>query len=220
MRIIFLGPPGVGKGTYASIICRQLGVPHVSTGDMVREELKKGSELGLKMKRYYDKGSLVPDKIILEILRKRFQGSDCEKGFILEGFPRTIEQANALDKITKIDMVIDLYLPDDVLVEKISARRICRKCGEIYNVVHIKKGRIDMPPLLPRKEGVCDRCGGEVYQRNDDKEEVVKERLKVYKRETKPLIDYYKKKSLLKRVDVFSGPSVMVPIIMKVMEGG
>ena len=218
MRMIFLGPPGVGKGTYASRIGPKLGIPHISTGDIVREELGKESELGLKMKKYYEKGLLVPDDMIMEALKRRLKDNNCKKGFVLEGFPRNIEQAEELDKIAKIDFVINLILADDILVEKISARRICRKCGNIYNIVHIRKGEIDMPPILPKREGVCDKCGGELYQRKDDRPEIMRERFEVYNEETEPLIKYYRKKSILMDVHVIGGPEKMVPIIMGVLK--
>jgi adenylate kinase len=218
MRTVFLGPPGVGKGTYASRIGPKLGIPHISTGDLVRGELRKNSGLGLKMKKYYEGGLLVPDGIIMEALVERLKKNDCKGGFVLEGFPRNIEQAEELDRTAKMDIVINLVLADDILVEKISARRICRKCGNIYNIVHIRRGDIDMPPILPKREGICDKCGGELYQRRDDRPEIMRERFKVYREETEPLIEYYRKKSILRDVHVIGGPEKMVPIIMGVLK--
>ncbi len=217
MKAIFLGPPGVGKGTYASRISPQMGIAHISTGDLLREEVKKKTELGLKAKEYMDRGELVPDELVIDMLEKRIREKDCENGFILDGFPRTIPQAEALEKIVKIDVVINLLLKDEFLIEKISARRQCRKCGEIYNLADIDREGIKMPPILPKVPGKCDKCGGELYQRDDDKEETVRERLEVYKKQTAPLIEYYRKKGLLKEVRVTGGPEKMVPIVMEAM---
>jgi adenylate kinase len=153
--------------------------------------------------------------MVIDILKGRLERDDTKNGFILDGFPRTIEQAEALGKITDIDVVVNLNLRDEILVKKISARRVCRKCGNIYNVVHIKEEGIDMPPLLPKVEGVCDRCGGELYQRKDDNEDVVKKRLDVYKEETSPLIEYYRNKGLVKDINVVAGPDIMVPKILE-----
>ncbi|MCK4715082.1 MAG: adenylate kinase [Candidatus Aenigmarchaeota archaeon] len=215
MKMIFLGAPGVGKGTYASRIGPKMGIPHISTGDMFREEAKAGTELGEKLNEYMQKGVLAPDELVIDILKNRLSKDDCKKGFILDGFPRTIEQAETLDNITTIDVVVNLNLRDEILIKKIVARRVCRKCGNIYNVVHIKEEGIDMPPLLPRVEGVCDKCGGELYQRDDDREDVVRERLDVHKEETSPLIEYYRKKGLVKDIDVVAGPEIMVPRILE-----
>jgi len=215
MRLIFLGPPGVGKGTYASRIGPKLGIPHISTGDLFREHIKNQTELGKEAKNYIDRGELVPDELTIQMLKERIEQPDCEKGFILDGFPRTIPQAEALDKITTIDKVVNISLREDIIVRKIAARRICKKCGEIYNLADIREGSLVMPPLLPKKPGICDKCGGELYQRPDDKEEVVRERLKTYKKNTAPLIEYYRKKGILVNVEVQGGPDIMVPIILK-----
>ncbi|MCD6381521.1 MAG: adenylate kinase [Candidatus Aenigmarchaeota archaeon] len=187
MKLVLLGPPGSGKGTYSSRLAKELGIPHISTGDLLREEVSKGSELGKKAKEYMDKGELVPNEIVLEILKQRLQQPDCEKGFILDGFPRNLEQAKILDEITEIDKVIYLDVPDEIIIERLSNRRICKKCGAIYNLK-------TMPPKVP---GKCDICGGELYQREDDKPEVVKNRLVVYRENTTPLINYYKEKGIL-----------------------
>ncbi|RLJ05312.1 MAG: adenylate kinase [Candidatus Aenigmatarchaeota archaeon] len=218
MRFVFLGPPGVGKGTYASRVAPILGIAHISTGDIFREEIKKETELGKKVKSYLESGQLVPDEIVIEVLKQRIEEDDCKKGFILDGFPRTIKQAEELDKITKIDAVINIVLDEDLLVKKISARRICRNCGKIYNIADIRKGEIHLPPIAPKKEGICDDCGGELYQRDDDKEEVVRERLNVYYEQTAPLIDYYKNKGLIREITVTGGPDKMVPVILKIMK--
>jgi len=218
MRAIFLGPPGVGKGTYASRIGPKMGIPQISTGDLFRAEIKKETELGKKAKEYIDKGQLVPDDLVIKMLMKRLKERDCEKGFILDGFPRTISQAEALNKKIKIDVVINLILKDEILIKKISARRQCRNCGEIYNLADIHEDGIHMPPIPPRVEGKCDKCSGELYQRDDDKEEVVKERLGVYKKQTASLIEYYRNRGLLKDVEVTGGPEKMVSIVIEAME--
>lgn len=218
MRIIFLGPPGSGKGTYSSRIAPQLKIPHISTGDLFRNEIERGTGLGKKIKNIIDAGNLVPDDIVMQVLKERMSKPDCKNGFILDGFPRTLNQAKALDKIAKIDIVINLVLPDNILIKKISARRQCRKCGEIYNLADIREGDIHMPPILPKKQGICDKCGGELYQRDDDREKVVRERLGVYKKQTAPLIDYYKKKGLLRDIRVVGGPEIMVPKIMAILK--
>ena len=219
MKLIFLGPPGVGKGTYASRIGPLMGIPQISTGDLVRGEIKNQTPLGEKIKEYSDKGLLVPDEVITEMLKKRLEEDDAQKGFILDGFPRTLNQAGLLENVAEIDQVINLNLADNVLVQKISARRICRNCGDIYNIADIHEGDIHMPPVLPKKEGACDKCGGPLYHRDDDKEGVVRERLLVYKKETQPLIDYYREKGILKDFHVNAGPKQMVPKLMELIKG-
>jgi len=205
-----LGPPGAGKGTYASRLTVRLGIPHISTGDMVREEIKKQTDLGLKIKEYSDRGALVPDEIIIKLLAERLGKPDCNRGFILDGFPRTISQAEALENIAKIDLVINLNVPDDIIIARLSNRLICSKCGAIYNLLTLK----------PKKEGVCDKCGGKLYQREDDKPEVIKERLNVYRKQTEPLIEYYAKKGLLRNVscnDLMTPPEVIVEKIIEII---
>jgi len=211
MKLIMLGPPGSGKGTYASRMMPQLGIPAISTGEMFREHMKKGTELGVKVKQYMDSGELVPDDITVKMLKERIAQPDAKKGFILDGFPRTIPQADALGKITKIDAVVNLVVPDDIVIARLSSRRQCRKCSKIYNVLFLK----------PKKEGVCDVCGGELYQRDDDKPATIKERLLVYQKNTQPLIDYYRKQRLIidipcNSVDV--PPEIMVDKIMKELD--
>ncbi len=210
MRIVILGPPGSGKGTYASRLTKILGVPHISTGDMVREEIKAQTELGKKIKEYSDRGELVPDEIIISLLAERLEKPDAQEGFILDGFPRTLRQAEALEEISKIDLVINLNVPDEIIIQRLSNRLICKQCGAIYNRLTLK----------PKVDGICDICGGELYQREDDKPEVIQERLKVYRKSTEPLIEYYRKKGLLKDVycdDLMTPPEVMVEKIMEII---
>ena len=191
MNIVLLGPPGVGKGTYAGKLSERYGIPHISTGDILREEIKRDSELGRKVKKYVERGELVPDSIIIEVIKERLATGDCRKGFILDGFPRTLNQARALDNIVRVDVVFNFVAPKEVIIERLSGRRICRKCGAIYHIRY----------KPPKKPGVCDICGGELYQREDDKPEVIERRLEVYKEQTAPLIDYYSKKGLLVDID-------------------
>ncbi len=182
MNIIALGAPGVGKGTYTGLMAETFRLPHISTGDMFRENIKGNTEIGIKAKEYMDKGFLVPDEIVIGMLKERIKKDDCKDGFILDGFPRTIPQADALKKIAKIDKVLNFVASEEVIIERLSGRRVCRKCGAIY---HIKN-------VPPKKPGICDSCGGEIYQREDDKEEVIRSRLKEYEAKTAPLIEYYK----------------------------
>ena len=191
MNIILLGPPGVGKGTYAKRISKIYNIPQISTGDMFREAIKNKTEIGLKAKEYMDKGELVPDDITIGIVEERLKKDDCKNGFMLDGFPRTIAQAEALDKIVVIDKVLDFTASEKIIIDRLSGRRICKSCGAIYHIRNI----------VPKVEGVCDNCGGELYQRDDDKPESVKKRLDVYKKQTAPLIDYYKEKELLADID-------------------
>ncbi len=219
MRIVFLGAPGAGKGTYASRISPVLGIPQISTGDLVRKEVREGTELGKKVKEYSDKGLLVPDETITEMLRKRLEQGDAGKGFILDGFPRTLRQAELLEGITDVDRAINIVLKESIIIQKIAGRRVCRQCGEIYNVADIHEGDIHMPPLLPKEEGKCDKCGDELYQRDDDNEEVVRSRLEIYRKEIQPLIDYYREKGTLREFHVLGGPERMVPQLLEVIRG-
>ncbi|MEM4155955.1 MAG: adenylate kinase [Archaeoglobaceae archaeon] len=196
MNLILLGAPGAGKGTQAKIITDNFKIPQISTGDMLREAVAKGTELGKKAREYMNQGKLVPDEVVIGIVKERLKQKDCENGFILDGFPRTIAQAEALDTMMselgkKIDAVININVSEDEIVKRIVNRRICKKCGAIYHLIYDP----------PKKSGVCDKCGGELYQRDDDKEEVVRERFKVYRKNTEPLIEYYKRKGILYEVD-------------------
>lgn len=196
MKIIMLGAPGAGKGTQAKMIADKYGVPHVSTGDIFRANIKNGTELGMEAKKYMDQGLLVPDELTVKILLDRVSQPDCKNGYVLDGFPRTIPQAEVLDKALaelgeSIDYAIDVDVPDENIVKRMSGRRACVSCGATYHVVHVP----------PKKEGICDRCGSELLLRDDDKPETVKNRLDVYHKQTQPLIDFYTKKGVLKTVD-------------------
>src|SRR4030042_4406982 len=169
MKLVFLGPPGSGKGTYASRISTILGWPQISTGDLLRGVIKGGTSLGKEAEKFYNEGKLVPDEIVLNLLKERLSKPDCRNGFILDGFPRSIEQARKLEGITKVDLVVNLAISEEGIILRLSTRRVCRKCGAIYNIRNVK----------PKVEGVCDKCGGELYQRDDDKTETIRKRLKV-----------------------------------------
>lgn len=196
MKVIMLGAPGAGKGTQAKQIADKYSIPHISTGDIFRANIKNGTELGNKAKTYMDQGLLVPDELVVELVVDRIQQDDCKNGFVLDGFPRTIPQAEALDaaleKINeKMDYAIDVDVPDENIVKRMSGRRACLNCGATYHIVSI-----------PTKvEGICDRCGNAVVLRDDDQPETVKKRLEVYHEQTQPLIDYYKKQDILRTVD-------------------
>ena|SRR3989344_2422333 len=191
MNLILLGPPGTGKGTQAERLSEYLKIPHISTGEMFREAAANGSKMGLYARdNYWSKGQLVPDDITINLVKERLQKADCKSGFILDGFPRTIPQAKALDKITSLDKIIDIESSDETIIKRLSSRRQCVKCKKIYG--------IDLPP---KKEGICDACGAKLKLRDDDREEVIRDRLDVYKKQTKPLIDYYKKQDKLAVVD-------------------
>lgn len=196
MKIIMLGAPGAGKGTQAKMIADKYQVPHVSTGDIFRANIKEGTELGKEAKTYMDKGLLVPDELTVKILLDRVAKEDCKNGYVLDGFPRTIPQAEVLDKALSemgdaIDYAIDVEVPDENIIRRMSGRRACLACGATYHIVHVP----------PKKEGICDRCGKELVLRDDDKPETVKNRLEVYHDQTQPLIDFYTKKGILKTVD-------------------
>lgn len=196
MKIIMLGAPGAGKGTQAKQIADKYGIPHISTGDIFRANLKQGTELGKKAKEYMDQGLLVPDELTCDLVMDRIGQEDCKNGFVLDGFPRTIPQAEALDKALanineKMDYAVDVDVPDENIVNRMSGRRACINCGATYHIVSI-----------PTKvEGICDRCGEKVVLRDDDQPETVKKRLNVYHEQTQPLIDYYKEQNILRTVD-------------------
>ncbi|MBN2536283.1 MAG: adenylate kinase [Spirochaetales bacterium] len=191
MKIVLFGPPGVGKGTYASSLKTIYNLAHISTGDLFRENIKHQTELGKKAKAFIDAGKLVPDEITISMLKYRISADDTKKGFMLDGFPRTIPQAEALDTLIDVDAVLSFEAAEQTILKRVEGRRICRKCGMIY---HTK----NKPPL---EEGVCDTCGGEVYQREDERRDVFEMRIKAYNEQTRPLIGYYDKKNILYRID-------------------
>jgi adenylate kinase len=186
MKAIIFGAPGSGKGTYASRLQTKLDVDVIAMGDIFRESVKQNSELGKKVKRYVEAGMLVPDDIVVEALKARLSNLPKDKGFILDGYPRTLAQAKILEDIASIDVILELKVPDWIIVERLSSRRICRNCGTVYNLKFLK----------PKVEGVCDKCGGELYQRSDDNPEVIKKRLQVYRYMTKPLLQFYREKKV------------------------
>lgn len=196
MKIIMLGAPGAGKGTQADKICAKYNIPHISTGDIFRANIKNNTELGQKAKSYMDKGELVPDELVVDLVVDRIKADDCTNGYVLDGFPRTIPQAEALDAALaaindKVDYAINVEVPDENIINRMSGRRACVACGATYHIVHI-----------PTKvEGICDKCGAELILRDDDKPETVKNRLNVYHEQTQPLIDYYTAKNVLHEVD-------------------
>jgi len=196
LNIVFLGPPGAGKGTQAVGLSREFNIPHISTGDIFRAEMKAETELGRLARSYIDDGNLVPDDVVIKIIERRLQQEDTRGGYILDGFPRTIPQAEELDKMlrglgTALSAAIYLEAAEDVIIQRLSGRRVCRQCGAIYHLVN-------MPPA---REGICDKCGGELYQRPDDRPEAIRHRLEEYARKTAGLIQYYQAEGLLRKVD-------------------
>ncbi|PLR65763.1 MULTISPECIES: adenylate kinase [Bacillaceae] len=196
MNLVLMGLPGAGKGTQAERIVEKYEIPHISTGDMFRAAIKDETELGLKAKSFMDQGALVPDEVTIGIVRERLGKNDCEKGFLLDGFPRTVAQAQALEEILsdldrKIDYVINIEVDKDILMERLTGRRICKQCGSTYHLVF-------NPPAV---EGICDKCGGELYQRADDNEETVANRLEVNLKQTQPLLNFYEEKGYLRNIN-------------------
>ncbi|MCI5592380.1 MAG: adenylate kinase [Ruminococcus sp.] len=209
MNLILLGAPGAGKGTQAEVICDKLGVPTISTGNIIREALSKGTEMGIKAKSFIDAGQLVPDEVVIGIIKERLAKDDCKNGFILDGFPRTIPQAEALDAMgVVIDKVIDIEVPDDKIVQRLSGRRVCADCGASYHLEYKK----------PEKEGICNVCGGKLVQRKDDHPDTVLDRLKVYHEQTEPLKDYYSKAGLLKVVEGQEEVAATTALTLKALE--
>jgi len=184
MKAIIFGPPGSGKGTYASRLHDELGIDVIAMGDIFREIMKENTPLGKRVKGFVEKGMLVPDDLVIEALNQRLANVSSKNGFILDGFPRTVEQARALDGITEIDTIIQLTVPDWIIVERLSTRRICKNCGEVYNIRYLK----------PKVDDICDKCGGQLYQRSDDTAEVIKSRILVYERQTQPILEHYNKR--------------------------
>ncbi len=196
LRTVLLGPPGAGKGTQAARIAAKYQVPHISTGDIFRENIKKGTPLGKKVKEYMNKGELVPDDLVCEIATARLTQDDCKNGFLLDGFPRTVYQAQKLDEFLtkhnmKLDKVLDIAVLKEELIKRLTGRRVCKNCGASYHIINVP----------PKKEGICDECGGTLIQRADDTVETAENRITVYNKETKPLIDYYTKAKNLVRID-------------------
>jgi adenylate kinase len=196
MKLIFLGPPGAGKGTLAGLASNELGIPKISTGDIFRDAIKRETELGKKVKEIVGRGDLVPDELTVSLVRERLAQPDAARGFILDGFPRTIPQAEALAGFQALDAVINFIISDEEVVKRLSGRRVCRSCGAIYNVENVP----------PKREGICDKCGGALYIRDDDKIESIMNRLEVYKDQTEPLIAFYKKRELLRDVNPSKNP--------------
>ncbi|MDO4832595.1 MAG: adenylate kinase [Clostridia bacterium] len=209
MKIIFLGAPGAGKGTQAEIVAEKFGIPTVSTGNIIREALKNGTEMGLKAKSFIEAGQLVPDEVVIGIIKERLAKDDCKNGFILDGFPRTIPQAEALDAMgISIDKVVDIEVPDENIMERMTGRRVCGTCGASYHLMFKK----------PLKDGICDSCGGELVQRKDDAPETVSDRLKVYHEQTEPLKDFYGKAGKLSVVEGLGTVSEITERVLKALE--
>lgn len=200
MRVLFVGPPGAGKGTQSVMLSRELGLVHIAPGDIFRQEVREGSELGRQVKAYMDRGVLVPDEVTVEVVRKKIMSPEASRGFVLDGFPRNLAQARALDDMlgtASLDVVLNLCVPEDEIVARSASRRVCPACGKPYNL------RTD-PPRIP---GKCDVCGGELVVRDDDKPETVRERLRVYEENTRPLVDYYRDRGIVEDIDGTGDPA-------------
>jgi len=194
MKKIFLGAPGSGKGSYASRIAPKRNIPHISTGDLFRENIRQETPIGIEAKKHIDKGELVPDEITIEMLKERIERDDCADGFILDGFPRTIPQAEKLAELIDMDIAVNMNVPNEIIVKRLSSRISCKDCGEIFN----------LRDANPKEEGICDKCQGEVIRRSDDEPEVIQNRLKTYEEKTAPLIDFYEKQGILRHVKCIS----------------
>ncbi|MGM0574959.1 MAG: adenylate kinase [Myxococcota bacterium] len=211
MKLMLLGPPGAGKGTQAKRLVDTLGIPQISTGDMLRSAVAHKTKMGLEAKKFMDAGGLVPDEVVIGIVRDRLAEDDCARGFILDGFPRTVPQAEALAEFSPLDAVVNIQVDEDAVVERLAGRRTCKACGAIYHVVSSP----------PSREGVCDKCGGELHQRSDDNEDAIRERLEQYKQKTAPLIEWYADRGVLKNVDGAGSPDeVQARILAALGQGG
>lgn len=213
MNVILMGPPGAGKGTQAEKIKAAYPIPHISTGDMFREAVSNKTPLGMEAKKYMDEGKLVPDEVTIGIVKERLMQPDCSEGFLLDGFPRTVAQAEALDELLKgigkkLEAAINIYVPDDILIERMTGRVTCKECKAVY---HLKFNP-------PAKEGICDKCGGELVERSDDRGDIVKKRLEVYNEQTNPLIEYYKRTGILYNIDGNRSTEEVFADIKKVLE--
>jgi len=213
MNLILLGPPGAGKGTQAQKIIESYGIPQISTGDILRQAVREGTPLGEEAKSFMEKGKLVPDNVVIRIIEERLKANDCNSGFILDGFPRTVAQAEALEEILlsngrRIDHVLNIEVDNEELVRRLTGRRTCRNCGMMFHILFHP----------PAKEGICDRCGGILYQRDDDREETIRTRLREYDRQTLPLIDYYKQKKLLRSIDGFGSEDKIFERIKRILD--
>lgn len=211
LRLIMLGPPGAGKGTQAKRLAERFAIPHISTGDRLRAGIRAGTALGVKAKEYMDAGCLVPDDVIIGLVQERLNQADCANGFLLDGFPRTVKQAEALDIAgVMIDHVIDMEVPDDDVVVRLSGRSVCPSCGTVFHLTLSS----------PKKEGICDKCGAKLIVRDDDKEDTVRNRLRVYHRSTAPLIAFYEEKGLLRRLDAVGTVDDVFNGILRLVEVG
>ena len=205
MKLVFLGPPGAGKGTQAARVCEKLSIPHISTGDMLRSAIANGTPTGLKAKTYVESGGLVPDEVLVEMVRERLSNADCANGYLLDGFPRTVHQAEALNEISAPDRVIDVEVKDERFMARLTGRRVCKNCANTFHISTLKD------------EKVCPDCGGELYQRKDDSPETIANRLNVYHSQTAPLIDFYTKAGTLRTVDGDNGLDEVTSAIMKAL---
>jgi adenylate kinase len=208
MKLIFLGPPGAGKGTLAALVCKEYGIPHISTGDLFRDAISRETRLGLEVKDIVEKGGLVPDRITVDIVRERLAQTDAQMGYVLDGFPRTIQQAVALEQFESIDAVVRLVIKDEIVIRRLSGREICKSCGAIYNIN-------DSPSKV---EGVCNNCGGGLYTRPDDSPESIENRLKVYKNQTEPLVQFYISRNLLFNIDSSISPDYSLAQINNIFD--
>ena len=207
MKLVFLGPPGAGKGTQAAGVCQKFAIPHISTGDMLRAAIAKGTETGLKAKVFMDAGKLVPDEVLVQMVKERLSESDCANGYLLDGFPRTVKQAEALDEISKPDVAVDVEVPDEKLLARLTGRRVCPACKGTFHVTKLNGAT------------ACPDCGGELIQRDDDKPATIQNRLNVYHAQTAPLIDYYGNCGNLKKVDGDQTPDKVFEAILVALGG-